>query len=224
MRTKARLPRHSPDSRAVPAGRGQQLGGRSQPRARGVARLRLPGTRLLSVGQGTPLLTARPDPAAQANLGLGCENEVCGARCGGPRAPAQGRRAEGAPPWPPGGKERGVWRGPGHAGGRGSPHPCSSVPGWFRRPRAPRSHPLRGPRPARARGQGAPLADADPARARPPRCPSQRSPGQVRAPPSRRAACAWAGAGSRVPVGGGGGGADALDRGRERQRQAAGCM
>lgn len=219
MRTKARLPRRSPDSRAVPAGRGQQLGGRSQPRARAVARLWLPRTRLLSVGRGTPLLTARPDPAAQANLGLGCENEVCGARCGGPRAPAQGRRAEGAPPWPPGGKERRSLEGPRARGCEGISASLQLRPGLV--PPTPR----------------APLSPASGATTRPrprPRCASRRrrpgqsprSPGQVRAPPSRRAACAWAcawaGAGSRVPGGGGGGGADALDRGRERQ--AAGCM
>lgn len=186
MRTKARLPRRSPDSRAVPAGRGQQLGGRGQPRARGVARL--PGTRLLSVRRGTPLLIARPDPAAQANLGLGCENEVCGARCGGPRAPAQEGELRAPAPWPPGGKERRGLEGRRARGWEGISASLQLRPGLV--PPTPR----------------APLSPASGATTRPrprPRCASRRRrPGQSEAAPLSEPAQPRAGSRSAVEEGG----------------------
>lgn len=224
LRTEARLPRRSPDSRAVPAGRGQQLGGRSQPRARGVARLK--GTVLLNAGRGIRLIISRSDPAAKANLGLGCESEVCGVRCGGP-APLSREGELRAAPLLDLREERSavVWR------ERWSLEGAHATRGWegFSAPLQLRPG-LVPPTPARPRlthfwGHDPPPPSAKVRLPPMPNRPERGGPAlRLRTARGRFALRRRGGrrGRERARARGGGGGADALDRGRERQ--AAGCM
>lgn len=159
---------------AVPAGRGQQLGGRSR------ARAALRGYLILSVGRRTRThhyrsRTLRP----RVQLGLGCRPWVCA----GP--PARGRRAEGAP-WVSGGGGNALSAGPGTRVG-GAPDAPHQRPSPLGAPRAA----LRAPEASSADTALAPARSASGATTRarhPPRCaPGRRRPCRSEAGPALRA-------------------------------------